>query len=117
MYYCHDCANKIFKIGERNSRYNPSLTHEERIIKRFYQEYTEFVKKVMQRDNYTCKCCGKHGGDLVVHHLDGYNWCVERRTDETNGITLCEACHKNFHSVYGYGNNTKEQFEEWNKTK
>ena len=50
---------------------------------------------------------------LEVHHLDGYDWCVEKRTDDTNGITLCETCHKNFHSLYGRGNNTKEQFEEW----
>ena len=35
------------------------------------------------------------------------------RTDESNGITLCKNCHKNFHSIYGFGNNTKEQFEEW----
>ena len=48
-----------------------------------------------------------------MHHLDGYNWCIEKRTDETNGITLCENCHKNFHSIYGFGGNTKEQFEEW----
>lgn len=26
---------------------------------------------------------------------------------------MCEKCHKNFHSQYGNGNNTKEQFEEW----
>ena len=48
-----------------------------------------------------------------MHHLDGYNWCIEKRTDETNGITLCSNCHKNFYSIYGKGNNTKEQFEEW----
>ena len=100
---------------ELSPNWNPNLTDEERLNNRSKNpEYTEFVKKVMARDNYTCKCCGKIlNNNGIVHHLDGYNWCVERRTDETNGITLCKTCHKEFHSIYGYGNNTKEQFEEW----
>ena len=114
-YYCHKCANKIFLSGENNARWNPNKTQEERENGRNYPEYIEFIKKVLKRDNYTCQCCGdnntKH--DIEVHHLDGYDWCKEKRTDESNGITLCKNCHKNFHSIYGFGNNTKEQFEEW----
>ena len=126
--YCNKCSLKLFNSGENNPNWgnkytptgenhpnwNPNLTQTERESNRNYKEYTQFVKKVMNRDNYTCQCCGnKINHDGIVHHLDGYNWCVEKRTDETNGITLCENCHKNFHSVYGNGNNTKEQFEEW----
>ena len=114
-YYCNKCASKIFNSRENNSRWNPNKTQEEREMGRNYPEYTEFIRKVIARDNYTCQCCGnkntKH--DVEVHHLDGYDWCKEKRIDETNGVTLCETCHKNFHSIYGYGNNTKEQFEEW----
>ena len=107
-------GNKYTPTGENHPNWNPNLTQTEREQSRNYPQYTEFIKKVMNRDNYTCQCCGnKLNNDGIVHHLDGYNWCVEKRTDETNGITLCENCHKNFHSVYGYGNNTKEQFEEW----
>ena len=112
-YYCQQCASKIFNSGENCNLWNPNLTDEEREIKRHYPEYNEFVKKVLARDNYTCQCCGKYGKSFEVHHLDGYDWCVDKRTDETNGITLCKACHKNFHSIYGFGDNTKEQFEEW----
>ena len=75
-------------------------------------EYSIFVKKVLSRDNYECQCCHS-SSNLEVHHLDGYNWCKEKRTDETNGITLCTNCHANFHSKYGRGDNTKKQFEEW----
>lgn len=75
-------------------------------------EYIDFVKKVLKRDSYECQCCHK-SDDLEVHHLDGYNWCIEKRTDDTNGITLCKNCHTNFHIKYGRGNNTKEQYEEW----
>ena len=112
--YCQQCHSKTFMSGENNPNYKPNKTQEEREQDRSYPKYTRFVKKVLARDNYTCQCCGnKLNHDGVVHHLDGYNWCVEKRTDETNGITLCKACHKNFHSIYGKGNNTKEQFEEW----
>ena len=72
---------------------------------------------VFKRDNYTCRCCGKDTHNNVSHHLDGYNWCIEKRLDVDNGVTLCESCHKEFHSIYGYGNNTKEQFEEWIENK
>lgn len=100
--------------GELSPNWNPKITEEERFLKRSINpKYTEFIKKVLARDNYTCRCCGQFQGDIETHHLDGYDWCKEKRTDETNGITLCKTCHKNFHSIYGYGGNTKEQFEEW----
>lgn len=112
--YCKDCEGKVLRSGKNSHFWNVNLTNEEREIQRRYVEYKEFVKKVLSRDNYTCQCCGnKVKGDANVHHLDGYNWCVEKRTDETNGITLCENCHDNFHSIYGRGDNTKEQYEEW----
>ena len=55
----------------------------------------------------------KSVSNLAVHHLDSYNWCKDKRTDVTNGITLCDNCHDNFHLLYGKGDNTREQFEEW----
>ena len=111
--YCHKCANKILNSGENHWNYDINKTDEEREKERDYPEYTEFIKKVLTRDNYTCQCCGKYKTYCEIHHLDGYDWDIEHRTDETNGITLCKSCHKNFHLHYGYGNNTKEQFKEW----
>lgn len=113
-YYCKKCVHSILNSKENNINYNINKTQEERENGRRIEGYTEFIKKVLARDNFTCKCCGiESSGNVVAHHLDGYDWCKEKRTDETNGITLCETCHKNFHSIYGYGKNTKEQFEEW----
>ena len=112
--YCHAGYSKLFNSGENSSLWNPNLSEEERIRGRNYPEYHEFIQRVLKRDHYTCQCCNsKSNGNVVVHHLDGYNWCKEKRTDDTNGITLCEDCHINFHSIYGQGDNTKEQFEEW----
>lgn len=108
--YCRNCVNK----GERSGSWNSNLTFEERIALRQSDEYIKFVKRVLARDNYTCQKCGiKENKRMYVHHMNGYRWCVEERTDDTNGVTLCEDCHKNFHSIYGTIHNTKEQFEEW----
>ena len=68
---------------------------------------------VLNRDNYTCQISGQIGGELRCHHLNGYNWDTEHRLDINNGITLSKEIHDLFHSIYGKGNNTKEQFEEF----
>lgn len=102
--------------GENNPLWNPNLTDEER--KRLQPEYRNWRNEVFKRDNYTCQCCGDNkGGNLNAHHLNGYGWDKERRTDINNGITLCIECHKEFHHIYGTKHNTKKQFEDFIKSK
>lgn len=103
-----------FKTGPNNYNYNPSISMEERIIGRMYTEYGMWRKKVYERDSYSCKLCGNStSGNLNAHHLDGYNWCKDKRTDINNGVTLCTQCHNGFHKIYGFGDNTKQQFIEY----
>lgn len=79
-YYCQPCANKIFLSGENNNNWNASLTDHERENGRNYPEYRDFIKKVMQRDNCVCRVCNQtKSGNMYVHHLDGYNWCVKKK--------------------------------------
>ena len=106
------------KFGENHHNYNPNKTDEERLKERYIlgkHTADEFRNKVYQRDDYTCQICGEVGGRLHAHHLDGWNWAKDKRFDTSNGVTLCEDCHSKFHNVYGYGNNTEEQFEEFKK--
>jgi hypothetical protein len=113
---CYHCA-LVHRSGENASNYNPNLTEEERQKGRKYSEYYAWRSKVYERDNFTCKCCNKKGGYLIAHHLDGYHWSKEKRTDVDNGVTLCKTCHDDFHSIYGRKNNTRKQFDEFYENK
>lgn len=116
---CRKCANKKFgesQRGEANHNWNPDKTDDERLLERSSSDYKYWRKSVYERDNFTCVCCGsksKRSNPIQAHHLDGHNWCRERRTDVSNGVTLCLECHTEFHITYGYGNNTEEQYNEW----
>ena len=82
--------------------------------------YKEWVRNIFQRDNYTCQCCGKRGGNLNAHHLYNFAEYEDLRYDVENGITFCEECHllgypDSFHTIYGEKNNTPEQVYDFIK--
>lgn len=54
---------------------------------------------VFERDNYTCRLCGKRGGILNAHHVRSFAKYPSERTNPENGITLCYDCHKAAHSI------------------
>jgi hypothetical protein len=92
----------------------PRDVQEER---RKFLEYKLWRGQVFDRDNYTCQLCNRFSGRIAAHHLNGYDSFPEQRLILLNGATLCEPCHIAFHRLYGYGGNTKEQFEEFKNKK
>ena len=56
--YCNHCAPTILISGENNWHWDFDKTAEERENGRVFQEYHNFIQKVLIRDNYTCQCCG-----------------------------------------------------------
>jgi ribosomal protein S14 len=76
----------------------------------------DWRKAVFERDNYTCKICGdNHGGNLNAHHIIYLKNLIKIHNIKTreessnhlelwnisNGITLCEKCHKLVHKNKG----------------
>lgn len=84
------------KSGENSPRWNPNLTEEERIIKRDYKEYHEWVKAVLKKDQYLCQICGSSEG-VAAHHMYSYKHYPQYRLIVKYGLTMCKGCHTGFH--------------------
>ena len=85
---------KLFQTEEEYKK-NYYQTHKEQFKRNGYLSRIGFDgTKILERDNYTCKSCGRTK-KLEVHHIDGNN----KNNDLNNMITLCMACHRNLNWV------------------
>lgn len=76
-------------------------------------KYVQWAKAIKTRDNYQCQICfikSEYKIQLDSHHMDSWDWCVEKRYDINNGVTLCHICHQSYHKYTSFGKNTKENF-------
>jgi len=56
--------------------------------------YKEWRKSVFTRDDFTCRTCNQHGGDLEAYHIKPWAYFPEFRYEVSNGRTLCVLCHR-----------------------
>lgn len=63
--------------------------------------YDEWRLKVHKKHKFKCVKCGSND-NLKAHHIKPWAMFENDRFDVSNGITLCEDCHKELHCQYGY---------------
>lgn len=97
-------------MGEGNPRYKGT-----EYCSNYYTRNKVIRRQVLLRDNNICQYCKQQfpTSELQVHHKNGADKFIEERLVLNNCITLCKTCHKKFHHIYGYGNNTEIQFYEF----
>lgn len=85
--------------GENSPRWKGGVFVVERT--RFMQtpQYREWRRNVFARDGYECQRCDTPAsGRLNAHHIKEYKDYPELRLELSNGVTLCNKCHKKAHS-------------------
>ncbi|MDQ3964923.1 MAG: hypothetical protein M3246_00470 [Actinomycetota bacterium] len=60
------------------------------------EEWVIIKRQVHRRDGYRCRLCNRGDRPLHVHHRT-YSTYDEERLEDL--ITLCNVCHRNFHSL------------------
>ena len=106
------------QFGKNHPYFNKDLTDLEREKRRKplgSPSHDKLQQKVYARDRHTCDICGVTSDELVAHHLDGYAWHEKGRFEETNLITLCAPCHREYHRIHGIKNNTKEEYYDYKR--
>jgi len=87
--------NSMFgRKGEKSPSWKNGATPKNKLI-RCSVEFIHWREKVFERDNYTCWIC-KLKGYLHPHHLKRFSDYPKLRFKISNGLTLCEFCHKTY---------------------
>jgi hypothetical protein len=111
----HCCwINMKRRSGDNHPNYNPNLTKQERLGNRSKCKSWRF--RIYKLFDNTCDACGSVGLigiNRIAHHIESYMSNKKLRFDINNGACLCSECHDSFHKTYGYGNNTRAQYDEF----
>lgn len=80
--------------GPLNNMWKGGVTAINDVI-RTSTKYKQWRYRVFNRDKFLCRIGGKkHGSRLNAHHIKSFAKYPKLRFVLSNGITLCESCHK-----------------------
>lgn len=106
---CNRCFEKKWKQGRKKSKHKP-IDYFEYIRSK---EWCERRAKHIKKHGAICKACGTTR-NIQVHHMEYGNWGNE---PDYALITLCETCHKDFHSKHDTRHNMIKATELYIKQK
>lgn len=102
--YCSYTCNAKGRKGIKNGKYKGGITPNARRV-RTKDKYRFWQQTVLERDNWTCRKCGKRGKKLEVDHIITLAELLNSNPNDfdpnddyfyeiSNGQTLCIPCHK-----------------------
>lgn len=92
---------------ENHPNWKGGISDENHIL-RTSDRYKTWRMSIFKKSNFKCERCGilsSKGIPLNAHHIYDWKNHIELRFDIDNGITLCENCHRIFHSKFKSPNN------------
>lgn len=128
------------QVGEFHPNWQGGKTEIKMHLRRIVCDWKQ---EVLHINNYTCNITGQIGGKLQVHHLKSFNVIVDEAHKLNNieikstvsdytkdeltllenyvreqhtldsGVVLTEKLHREFHKLYGYGDNTPKQYYDF----
>lgn len=104
---CQGCrVDKLY--GKKDKEYRDKMYR-----KRKSPEYLLWRQEVLKRDVSSCKCCGEENTQMNVHHIESFSRRPNIALEIDNGVTLCNECHKEYHSNFFHADATAESFHEF----
>ncbi len=98
--YLSDC-----KSGPRNPQWKGGITR--RSVELRNRISDTLRREIYERDDFTCRLCGKRGGKLTLHHIVPVWQNEDLVADKRNLITACAQCH---HKMNGHEHEYADYF-------
>ena len=98
----HKCSEEIKRKfsrerkGSKGSNWKGGVTPEHKRLRNSL-EWKVWRTAVFERDKYFCQMCGMHSKYLRPHHIKFFSEYPKLRFEVSNGITLCDPCHRFLH--------------------
>ena len=83
--------------GEKNWNWQGGIYETNRDVRRS-PAYKQWRISVLKRDKYKCKLCSSIE-KLEANHIKRFSEYIELRFEISNGITLCNPCHKKIRGI------------------
>lgn len=108
----HPNFNELKKLFEDEKQ-----LYYERHLECYFLQNEDYLNTIIYRLNQSRGFCElskiRSYMNLHVHHLNSYNWFKQGRCDPKNLIVIDRRIHNLFHDIYGKGDTTKKEFEEF----